>query len=207
MNRIAVLIAILICLTGGGWLGYLYTSSHPSLSEVAVIVSQEKDYGTPQIGGTFSLIDHEGQSRTEADFKGKILLVYFGYSFCPDICPSALYNMSQALEALGEKAKEIQPLFITIDPERDTIQHLARYRENYHPRFIMLTGSEHQIQTVMKAYKVHGAKVKPDETTTEYLMDHTSIIYIMDRQGRFIAHFNHLTPPKELKKALIKILG
>ncbi len=207
MNRIVVLITMLICLTGGAWLGYLYTLPHPSSSDVAVVVSQEKDYGTPQIGGAFSLIDHEGLPRTEADFKGKILLVYFGYSFCPDICPSALYNMSQALEALGTKAKEIQPLFITIDPERDTFQHLARYRENYHPRFVMLTGSEQQIQAVMKTYKVHGAKVEPDDTTTEYLMDHTSIIYIMDRQGRFIAHFNHLTPPEELQKALMKILG
>ncbi|OJX10223.1 MAG: hypothetical protein BGO77_07370 [Caedibacter sp. 37-49] len=206
MRRIAILIVIFICLAGGAWLGYLNTRPRAFPSETAIILPQEKDYGTPEIGGTFSLIDHEGQPRTEADFKGKILLVYFGYSFCPDICPSALYNMSQALEALGTKAKEIQPLFITIDPERDTVQHLARYRENYHSRFVMLTGSEQQIQAVMKAYRVHGAKVEPDETTTEYLMDHTSIIYIMDRQGRFIAHFNHLTPPRELQKALMKIL-
>lgn len=206
MVRLLISLILLTCIAGGTWLGYLYIQPRHLSTEAPVIVFQEKESGTPLIGGPFSLIDHESQPRTEADFKGKILLVYFGYSFCPDICPSALYNMSQALEALGPKAKEIQPLFITIDPQRDTIQHLARYRENYHPRFIMLTGSEEQIQEAMKAYKVHGAKVTPDGTTTEYLMDHTSIIYIMDRQGRFIAHFNHLTPPKALKEALIKVL-
>ncbi|MBN9343566.1 MAG: SCO family protein [Holosporales bacterium] len=206
MMRFLILLLLLICIAGGAWLGYIYTIPQQFSTDAPVIVFQEKEYGTPHIGGSFSLIDHEGHSRTEADFKGKILLVYFGYSFCPDICPSALYNMSQALDTLGPQAKEIQPLFITIDPTRDTIAHLARYRENYHPNFVMLTGSEEQIQKVMKAYKVHGAKVKPDGTTTEYLMDHTSIIYIMDRQGRFIAHFNHLTPSKELKEALIKIL-
>lgn len=206
MMRFLIFLTLLICITGGAWLGYVYTNPQQLSTEAPVVIVQEKEYGTPQLGGSFSLIDHEGQSRTDADFKGKILLVYFGYSFCPDICPSALYNISQALEALGPKAKEIQPLFITIDPLRDTVEHLAHYRENYHPRFVMLTGSEDQIQKVMKAYKVHGAKVKPDGTTTEYLMDHTSIIYIMDRQGRFIAHFNHLTPPRELQEALLKIL-
>lgn len=204
--RFLLLFILVICTCGGVWLGYLYTNSQQFPSDTSVIVWQEKNHGTPQIGGSFTLIDHEGLPRTEADFKGKILLVYFGYSFCPDICPSALYNITQALDALGSRAKEIQPLFITIDPQRDTIQHLARYRENYHPNFVMLTGSEEQIQRSMKAYKVHGAKVKPDGTTTDYLMDHTSIIYIMDRQGRFIAHFNHLTPSDELKDALIKIL-
>lgn len=204
--RFLILLALLVCIAGGAWLGHIYTNPHQLPPEAPVIVFQEKEYGTPQIGGPFSLIDHEGQPRTDADFKGKILLVYFGYSFCPDICPSALYNMSQALDALGPTAKEIQPLFITIDPARDTVEHLARYRENYHPSFVMLTGSAAQIQQAMKAYKVHGTKVKPDGTTTEYLMDHTSIIYIMNRQGRFIAHFNHLTPPNELKKTLIEIL-
>jgi cytochrome oxidase Cu insertion factor (SCO1/SenC/PrrC family) len=206
MVRLLISLILLTCIAGGAWLGYFYIQPRHLSTEAPAIVFQEKESGTPQIGGPFSLIDHEGRPRTEADFKGKILLVYFGYSFCPDICPSALYNMSQALEILGPKAKEIQPLFITIDPQRDTAQHLARYRENYHTRFIMLTGSEEQTRKAMKAYKVHGAKVKPDGTTTEYLMDHTSIIYIMDRQGRFIAHFNHLTPPKVLKEALTKIL-
>lgn len=207
MIRAAIIIVFFMCIAGGVWLGMRIPDPQSSSSDSPAIVFQEKNHGIPQIGGPFTLIDHEGHTRTQADFKGKILLVYFGYSFCPDICPSALYNISQALEKLGSKAKEIQPLFITIDPQRDTVQHLARYRENYHPSFIMLTGSEQQIQDVMKAYKVHGAKVKPDGTTTEYLMDHTSIIYIMDRQGRFIAHFNHLTPPKELKGALTKILS
>ncbi|AIL13233.1 hypothetical protein IM40_06560 [Candidatus Paracaedimonas acanthamoebae] len=206
MMRFLILLLLLICIAGGAWLGYIYTTPQQLPTEAPVVIFQEKEHGTPHIGGSFSLIDHEGKLRTDADFKGKILLVYFGYSFCPDICPSALYNMSQALDALGATAKKIQPLFITIDPTRDTVEHLARYRDNYHPSFVMLTGSEEQIQKVMKAYKVHGAKVKPDGTTTEYLMDHTSIIYIMDRQGRFIAHFNHLTPPNELKEALIKIL-
>jgi len=205
--RFIVFMIGLICIGSAGWLGYIYThNSEPLGADTPVIVFQEKEYGIPHIGGAFSLIDQDGHPRTDADFKGKILLVYFGYSFCPDICPSALYNMSQTLEALGPLAKETQPLFITIDPTRDTVGHLARYRENYYPNFVMLTGSEEQIQKVMKAYKVHGAKVSPDGTTTEYLMDHSSIIYIMDRQGRFIAHFNHLTSPKELKDALIKIL-
>src|SRR6478752_1849744 len=99
----------------------------PNSPQSIATVKPGQNYGTTQIGGTFHLVDHRGNARSDVDFKGKILLVYFGYSFCPDICPGALYHISQALEGMGKTAEEFQPIFITVDPERDTISHLATY--------------------------------------------------------------------------------
>lgn len=158
-------------------------------------VTHQKGTGRPKIGGPFELIDDQGQAKSDADYKGKLMLIYFGYSYCPDICPTALYNITRALEQLGDKAKNITPLFITVDPGRDTVKQLALYKQNFHPNFIMLTGSEEQVKKAAKAYRVYYAKAKPDGTSTDYLIDHSSIVYLMDRQGRYLANFNHETPP------------
>lgn len=154
------------------------------------------------IGGPFQLIDHHGQPRTDVDFKGKVMLVYFGYSFCPDVCPAALYHVSQALHELGAKAKEIQPLFITVDPERDTVKNLSLYMENFHPQFLALTGTPEAINKAAKTYRVYAQKAQPDGTSTDYLIDHSSIVYVMDRQGRFLTSFNHQTEPAQIKEIL-----
>jgi cytochrome oxidase Cu insertion factor (SCO1/SenC/PrrC family) len=181
----------------------LWPSFHTKDSRQGIATTKQgQSYGTPQIGGSFHLVDHHGVARNEADFKGKILLVYFGYSFCPDICPGALYHISQALAGMGKAAQEFQPIFITVDPERDTTSHLTVYMENYHPQFVALTGSQEQIQQAMRAYHVFAQKVAPDGTSTDYLIDHSSVVYVMDRQGRFITSFNHQTEPDKIKEIL-----
>jgi protein SCO1 len=136
------------------------------------------------IGGPFALIDHTGKPRTDADFRGKFLLIYFGYSYCPDVCPTDLQQIGLALDGLGVAAEAVQPIFITVDPERDTAAHLADYVPLFHPRLIGLTGSAEQIRSVALAYKVYYAKYPPD--SRDYVIDHSSFVYLVDKAGKYI---------------------
>ncbi|MFN7710287.1 MAG: SCO family protein [Holosporales bacterium] len=198
MKRWTFIVALVGLCSGSAFLGYLYHRLPNQLTH--------GDQGTVTIGGPFSLIDHTGRARTQADFRGKWMLVYFGYTYCPDICPAALYHMSQALQQLGQYAKLVQPLFITIDPERDTVPHLARYIESYHPQFIALTGTKDQIAAAGEAYRVYFARASEDRGANDYLMDHSSIVYLMNPEGEFVTHFNHETPADEMAQALQDIL-
>ena len=200
--------AMLTCMALSVWVGKIYFQAKWAENNSGLMAEKhiKGDKGFPGIGGPFKLVDHEGHIRTDADFKGKIMLVYFGYTFCPDICPAALINMTEALTKMGKKASQIQPIFITIDPLRDTSPHLKIYMENYHPSFIALTGDMPHIEIAKKAYRVYGAKAKPDDSTTDYIMDHSSIIYVMDRQGRFITHLNHTTLPEEMIRILEQVI-
>ena len=130
------------------------------------------------------------------------MLVYFGYTYCPDICPTALQNISEALNILDCKAKEVQAIFITIDPNRDTINTINDYKKNFHPSFIMLTGNHKQIDEAKKSYKVYSS-IKNNYD----IIDHSSIIYLMDKSGNFIANFNHETPPKEIVETILNIIN
>lgn len=179
-----------------------------SVTSTAVAsVKVGKTYGQATVGGPFELVDQNGVTRTNADYKGKYMVVYFGYSFCPDICPAALYNMTQAFNELDPKElREFAPLFITIDPQRDTVKNLKTYMQNFHPSFTALTGSQEQLNKAIKAYRVYAKKAQPDGTSTEYLLDHSSIIYVMDRQGRFITSFNHQTEPEVIKSTLRHVM-
>ena len=161
--------------------------------------------GSPQLGGHFTLIDQNGKKRNEESFNGKFQLIYFGYTFCPDICPAALSTMTQALKMIGDKAENVTPIFITVDPTRDTVAQLASYAKNFHPNLVALSGSEQQVKEAKQAFKVYSAKVD-DKSSTDYLIDHSSIIYLMDRQGQFIAHFNHETAPTVIADALKKLI-
>ena len=162
--------------------------------------------GTALIGGPFTLSDHTGKRVTESDYRGKFMLVFFGYTYCPDICPAELQVVAAALDELGDKAKDIQPIFITVDPERDTVQQMGEYVENFHPTQVGLTGSAEEIAKVAKAYRVYYARVE-DQGDGDYLMDHSSILYLMDRDGKFVTHFNYGTDAKALSKALAERLG
>lgn len=162
--------------------------------------------GTALIGGPFTLSDHTGKRVTESDYRGKFMLVFFGYTYCPDICPAELQVVAAALDELGDKAKEIQPIFITVDPERDTVEQMGEYVENFHPTQVGLTGSSEEIAKVAKAYRVYYARVE-DQGDGDYLMDHSSILYLMDRDGKFVTHFNYGTDAKALSKALAERLG
>lgn len=178
----------------------------PGNNPEKVTVAEKEGQGAPTIGGRFELIDHNGNKKTDRDFRGKFLMIYFGYRYCPDICPTALTTVTETLELLGPKANHIQPLFITVDPERDSIENLAEYVQHFHPSLIGLTGSEEQVNHAKKAYKVFAQKVDEGKGEKDYLIDHSSIIYIMDRQGNFVAHFNHVTPPEHIVQALRKVL-
>jgi cytochrome oxidase Cu insertion factor (SCO1/SenC/PrrC family) len=148
--------------------------------------------GEAQLGGPFALTDHNGLPRSNSEFRGRTLLIYFGYTTCPDVCPTELAKMGSALTALEKaapaRAATVQPLFITVDPERDTIAILKQYVPSFHPRLIGLTGSIPQIEAVLKAYHVYVRKTA-NEGAKSYLMDHTSLIYLMGPDGQYVAHF------------------
>jgi protein SCO1/2 len=145
--------------------------------------------GQAAIGGPFMLQDTKGNTVTESLLAGHYSLVYFGYTFCPDICPLALQNMTQALMMAGPVAETVLPIFITIDPERDTKEVIAAYLGHFHPRMVGLTGTPEQLRDAERSYKVYAAKSAGSEGKSDYMMDHTGYIYLMDRAGRYVAHF------------------
>jgi protein SCO1/2 len=152
------------------------------------------------IGGPFTLVDHTGKLRTDEDFRGKLLLIYFGYSYCPDVCPTDLQQIGLAIDGLGGAGEAVQPLFITLDPERDTAAHLAEYVPLFHPRLIGLTGSAEQIRTVARAYKVYYAKYPPG--SPDYVVDHSSFIYLVDQGGKYVGFF----PPGTTADRVVEML-
>jgi len=154
------------------------------------------------VGGPFELTDHTGHIRTERDFRGQLMLVYFGFTYCPDICPADLQAIGLALDRLGNDAARVQPLFITVDPERDTAAHLAEYVKLFHPRLIGLTGSLDAIRKAADAYKVYYAKVSAGQNASDYTVDHTAFIYLMDRDGNYLGFF----PPGTSAERMVEII-
>src|SRR5215216_3977034 len=149
------------------------------------------------IGGPFVLVDHTGRPRSEADFRGKLLLVYFGFTSCPDACPTDLQAIGLALDQLGAAGDAVQPLFITLDPERDTPQLLADYVPLFHPRLIGLSGDASSIRQAARAYKVYYAKVATADRS-DYTVDHSGFIYLMDRAGHYLGFFPPGTSPDRM---------
>lgn len=196
-----VIIIGIILLLGGL---YIYKKSGAANGETESLLLAP----IPTIGGDFKLIDQKGREKTLADYRHKYLLVYFGYSFCPDICPTGLQAITEAMNALGAKAKYVQPIFITVDPTRDTPAHLGLYMENFHPKFDALTGSEDAIREAMSAYKVYAAKAAdPKGENTDYLVDHSSLIYLMDPNGHYLTHFTHATPGDHIADKVRSIIA
>ncbi len=157
--------------------------------------------GTALVGGPFTLTDQTGKRVTEKDFLGRHMLVFFGFTYCPDICPTELQVMTAALDMMGPEGEKIQPVFITIDPERDTPEVMKAYVENFGPRLMGLTGSPDEIAAVARAYRVYYAKAGKTGTD-EYTMDHSSIVYLMGPDGRFVKHFTYTTDAQKLADAL-----
>jgi protein SCO1 len=139
-------------------------------------------------GGPFTLTDHNGKRVSEKDFTGKYRLIYFGFTYCPAICPTELSKITAALNTLGDKGKDIQPLFITIDPERDTPEKMKSYVSLFHPKLIGLSGSPDEIKSVLKGYKIYAAK-RQDESMSDYTMDHSSYIYLIAPDDRLLHIF------------------
>ena len=141
------------------------------------------------IGGAFALKDQTGKVRTDADFRGQLMLVYFGFTYCPDICPTDLQQIGLAMDQLGPDAASIQPLFVTLDPERDTVEHLAQYVTLFHPRLIGLTGSIKDVSQAADAYRVYYKRVTTGTKPDDYTVDHSAFIYLIDRDGKYLGFF------------------
>lgn len=164
-----------------------------------------EDAGTVDIGGPFELVDQDGKAVTDADFHGKLMLVYFGYTYCPDACPTALGVMAAAIGKLDVAGERVAPVFISVDPERDTPQALKDYVGNFHPRMVGLTGSAEQVAKAAKAYRVVFQK-QPGATSEDYLMDHTTLIYLMGADGKFLTYFGQQATPDEVAEAIRRYL-
>jgi protein SCO1/2 len=195
-----VILGILTFLACGGII--YYQINHQPLA----YVRDKKDDTKIEIGGDFKLIDQYGKIRSNQEFKGKLMLIYFGYSFCPDICPLGLQNITQALNNLGRDRDQVIPIFITVDPKRDTPEHLAIYASNFHPSFVMLTGSTGEIEHLKKKFKVYSAPAKTAHPTEDYLIDHTTLVYLMDKNGHYLESFAHSTTPEKITQILQKAL-
>jgi len=181
-------------------------ASFPHARERLLARASVHSVGQALIGGPFALTDHTGKRITDRDFRGKSLIVYFGYTFCPDVCPAGLQVIAAALDKLGPKAERVQPLFITLDPERDTPAQLAAYVPSFHPRLIGLTGTPAEIAAVAKAYRVYFKRVDDPKSTAGYSIDHSAIIYLMGPDGAFVAHFTPTTGADAMAERLAKVL-
>ncbi|MBN9510219.1 MAG: SCO family protein [Alphaproteobacteria bacterium] len=158
------------------------------------------------IGGPFSLTDGQGHTVTDRDLRGRYMLVYFGYTFCPDVCPTTLAAMAGALEKLGKTADRIAPVFITVDPSRDTPKVMHDYVAAFSPRIIGLTGTPEQITQVTREYRVYVASHRSREGGN-YTVDHSSILYLMGPDGRFIAPLRTDTTADQMAGELVKLVS
>jgi protein SCO1/2 len=181
--------------------GFCVAAEQPSAAQMM----EDLMYGRGPVGGPFTLTDQTGRSRSDSEFRGKLMIVYFGYTYCPDVCPTDLMAITQALDALGPAAEGVQPVFITVDPERDT-KVLADYVSAFHHSFIGLTGSPEEIRTVANSYKAFYVKV-PDEHGGGYSIDHSGVIYLMGRRGEYLGFMPPQTSPDRLTEVLRKNLA
>ena len=176
-----------------------------------VAVSRAEGQAAPQaadplagrFGGPFTLTAHDGRRLSDQDFRGRFMLIFFGFTRCPDICPTDLATMAKALELLGPLADRVQPLFVTVDPARDDPAALGDYVSSFHPRLIGLTGSEPEIAAVARAYRVHRRKYQPAWAAPgQYGVDHGSLKYLMGPDGAFATLVPHDTPAERMAAIL-----
>lgn len=154
------------------------------------------------VGGPFQLTDHDGKPVSDETLKGKPFLVFFGFTHCPDICPTTLFEVSEILTRLGPDAGKMNALFVTVDPERDTVVKLKDYLGSFHPQLRGVTGSPEALDKMLKGYRVYYKKIPT--TGSDYTMDHTALVYLMDKQGRFVAPFNMKRTPEAAAEDLRK---
>ena len=189
MTRLLLAVAFAggVAAAGAGWLVWPREPAEPpdrSSAELMDVVMWNKE----PIGGPFALIDHTGRPRTDADFRGKALLIYFGFTYCSDACPIDLQSIATALDRLGPLADSVQPLFVTVDPEKDTPEQLKSYVGQFHPRLIGLTGDPRRVREVLRAYKVYAAKTAPAQRDDPNV-DHMSLVYLVDAAGKYVGYF------------------
>ena len=164
--------------------------------------------GKALIGGPFTLVDQHGKTVTDRDFRGRHMLVFFGFTHCPDICPAELQVIAASLDDLGPKAADVVPIFVTLDPEHDTPEVMADYVKNFGSRFVGLTGSAEAIAETAKTYRVAFSKFENKDAVGDdnYSIDHSAFVYLMGRDGEYITHFNYGTPAAKMTESLRRYL-
>ena len=198
VTRIAIIAGVIAAAAAAGFAIANYSGLLGSQSVVESI-------GMPKVGGPFALVDQDNKPVTDATYRGKVMVVYFGYTFCPDVCPTELAKIATAVDSLGKDADQVAPIFITVDPTRDTPDKMKSYVEQFDKRMIGLTGSADQVSQVAKEYRVYSAK-SGDTSGQYYLVDHTSFIYLMDRTGKYSGIARPDDPPEALAASIRDLL-
>lgn len=173
----------------------------PARNEVQQKTGPGITEGQALIGGPFRLLDPQGQEVTDADFRGRLMLVFFGFTHCPDICPMGVLTLSRVMDALGGDAGQVAPIFITLDPERDTPEVMRSYVASFPGEIVALTGTREAIDAVASAYRVYHARVETG-APGEYSVDHSGFIYLMDREGHYLKHFSHEANSQDIVDAV-----
>src|SRR5262245_60208099 len=186
LARTVALATAILCIVILGWLGWRLFGEGTAPGSVA-------------IGGPFALTDQFGKPRTDQDLRGQYMLVFFGYTNCPGPCPTALNNMTLALNELGAAAAKVTPVFISVDPARDSVQAMHDYIANFHPRFVALTGAQADIKKVMRAYRVIG---EPGGSGEGYTVMHSTSIFLMDGDGRYVTLIPSEAAPADIAAAI-----
>jgi protein SCO1 len=180
----------------------LFAAGFIGASLIALRPQGAQTEGKPLIGGPFSLLDTEGKRVTDRDFRGKLMLVFFGYTHCPDVCPTELQTMSEVIDKLGTEADKVAPIFISVDPQRDTPETLASYVKNFSSRIVGLTGDLNDVASAAKAYRVYFRKA--GSGADDYTVDHSAFVYLMDQEGKYLTHFAFNAPPDTIMSAIRK---
>ena len=168
------------------------------------LAAQQPDPLADRFGGPFTLTAHDGKRVSDTDFRGRFMLVYFGFTHCPDVCPTSLFEISEVLKAMGKDADRVNAYFVSVDPERDTAAAMKDYLSSFDPHLKGLTGNPEAVAKVLSAYRVYSKKVPLKDG--DYSMDHTALIYLMDRDGQFVSPFNMKRTPAEAATDLKKYL-
>lgn len=199
-RRIALVTCVIITVLAVEWV-WLRSERAGSAAQSSPLVAVQAAVA----GGPFSLIDHTGKAVSDEDFLGDLVLMVFGYTFCPDVCPTTLQRVVEALDLLGGQGEQVQPLFVTIDPERDSPKVLAAYVSAFHPRMVGLTGSADQVRRITGNYRVYHAKVGSDDS--DYLMDHSAYIYLVGADGRLLTYLRHDAAPEAIAAVIEPLLA
>lgn len=198
MHRLLLLVVVLLLPA------FAVAAEGPGLDEPERLAMELERAGA-NIGAPFALPDANGRVRRLAEFRGKVVVLYFGFTFCPDVCPTDLANIARAIRDLGKAGRDVQPVFVTLDPARDTPAVLRKYAPSFHPRFVALRGTEQQTREVARAWRQYYRRV-PGTKRGEYGIDHAAYAYVIDRRGRFVEAIQPGTPSRRMTEVFREAL-